>query len=71
MQLRRFTETLSLTPKQWVQGKTVFFPGRNIEQDQQTKVLKDRKEEGEERRGEAKDSAAHSAFRELSSEAAL
>lgn len=37
MQLRHFTETLSLTSKQWVQGKILFLQEEIFLQDQQMK----------------------------------
>lgn len=51
MQLRHFTETLSLTPKQWVQGKILFLQEEIFLQDQQTKSWWTEKRRGEERKG--------------------
>lgn len=61
MQLRLFTETLSLTPKQWVQGKALFLQEETLSRSSKQN-LEGQKRGGEER---AKGSVAHS------SEAAL
>lgn len=51
MQLRLFTETLSLTPKQWVQGKALFLREETLSRSSKQN-LEGQKRGGEERRGE-------------------
>lgn len=50
MQLRLFTETLSLTPKQWVQGKALFLQEETLSRSSKQN-LEGQKRGGEERRG--------------------